>query len=128
MGRKAAENMLKALALNEVFSRPTYRADYARAKAQHICVLCGRSVTSSRFLKRVNPEVKFIVLGVHDDPVAARERLAAGAKGFVLKRTAVNDLVPAVEGVLRGEVYVSPRYRNQLRPSKPKDKAGEESE
>jgi DNA-binding NarL/FixJ family response regulator len=82
----------------------------------------------SRFLHRMSPEVKFIVLSVHDDPVAASECLAAGAKGFVLKRTAVNDLVPAVEGVLRGEVYVSPRYRNQLRPSKPKDKAGEESE
>jgi DNA-binding NarL/FixJ family response regulator len=62
----------------------------------------------SRFLQRVSPEVKFIVLSVHDDPVSASACLAAGAKGFVLKRTAVNDLVPAVEGVLRGEVYLSP--------------------
>jgi DNA-binding NarL/FixJ family response regulator len=36
------------------------------------------------------------------------ECLAAGAEVFVLKRSAVNDLVPAVEAVLRGETYVSP--------------------
>ena len=33
--------MLNALALHEVFSRPTYRSDYARAKAQQTCIICG---------------------------------------------------------------------------------------
>jgi DNA-binding NarL/FixJ family response regulator len=74
----------------------------------------------SRFLQKVSPEVKFIVLSVHDDPVAASECLAAGAKGFVLKRTAVNDLVPAVEGVLRGEVYVSPDIETNHGQASPK--------
>jgi DNA-binding NarL/FixJ family response regulator len=78
----------------------------------------------SRFLHRMSPEVKFIVLSVHDDPVAAIECLAAGAKGFVLKRTAVNDLIPAVEGVLRGEVYVSPDI--QINYDKASPKAREE--
>jgi DNA-binding NarL/FixJ family response regulator len=74
----------------------------------------------SRFLRRVSPEVKLIVLSVHDDPVAASECLAAGAKGFVLKRAAVNDLVPAVEGVLRGEVYVSPDIQINYDKASPK--------
>jgi len=32
----------------------------------------------------------------------------AGASGFVLKRTAVNDLVRAIETVMKGDIYMSP--------------------
>jgi DNA-binding NarL/FixJ family response regulator len=45
---------------------------------------------------------------VHDEKTVVDECLSAGARGFVLKRTAVNDLIPAVEAVLRGGTYVSP--------------------
>jgi DNA-binding NarL/FixJ family response regulator len=70
-----------------------------------IPVSSGENV--ARLLNRLRPELKFIILSVHDDPAAADGCLAAGAKGFVLKRTAVNDLIPAVEAVLRGDSYVS---------------------
>ena len=71
-----------------------------------IPVSSGENV--ARLLKRLSPELKFIILSVHDEPAVADECLAAGAKGFVLKRTAVNDLIPAVEAALRGDTYVSP--------------------
>jgi DNA-binding NarL/FixJ family response regulator len=62
----------------------------------------------ARFLHRLNPELRFIVLSVHDDKTVVDECLSAGARGFVLKRAAVTDLIPAVEAVLRGGAYVSP--------------------
>ena len=62
----------------------------------------------ARFLKRLDPDLRVIILSVHDEPVAVQECQAAGAKGFVLKRATVNDLIPAVETVLRGDTYVSP--------------------
>jgi DNA-binding NarL/FixJ family response regulator len=62
----------------------------------------------ARLLHRLNPELMFIVLSVHDEKTAVDECLSAGAKGFVLKRAAVIDLIPAVEAVLRGGTYVSP--------------------
>jgi DNA-binding NarL/FixJ family response regulator len=52
--------------------------------------------------------LRLIILSVHDEPEYIDECLAAGAEGFVLKRSAVDDLVPAVDAVLRGETYVSP--------------------
>jgi DNA-binding NarL/FixJ family response regulator len=61
-----------------------------------------------RLLKRLRPDLRLIILSVHDEPVYIDECLAAGAEGFVLKRSAVDDLVPAVAAVLRGEIYVSP--------------------
>lgn len=40
--------MSEALALYEVFSRPTYRIDYARAKAQQTCIMCSHSAVNFR--------------------------------------------------------------------------------
>jgi DNA-binding NarL/FixJ family response regulator len=54
------------------------------------------------------PGLNVIVLSVHDEPSAISRALDAGAKGFVLKRTAAVDLTAAVDAVLRGEFYVSP--------------------
>jgi hypothetical protein len=46
--------MSNALALHEVLSRPSYKSDYARAKVQQTCIICGRPAvkfrdTSARF-------------------------------------------------------------------------------
>jgi DNA-binding NarL/FixJ family response regulator len=60
-----------------------------------------------RVLKR-KPEMKVIILSVHDEQTAVDECMSAGATGFVLKRTATNDLIPAVWEVLKGRTYVSP--------------------
>ncbi len=62
----------------------------------------------ARLLNRLNPGLRVIILSVHDEPAVVEECLSAGAKGFVLKRAATNDLVPAVEAVLRGGTFVSP--------------------
>ena len=42
--------MLQELILQEVFSRPTYGADYTRAKARQACILCGRPAETFRNL------------------------------------------------------------------------------
>src|SRR5271166_2685716 len=54
--------------------------------------LCGRY-----------PGLRVVVLSIHDEQPALARVLAAGAKGFVLKRTAAVDLTEAVDAVLRGE-------------------------
>jgi DNA-binding NarL/FixJ family response regulator len=69
-------------------------------------VSSGKNVI--RLLQRLNPEIKCIILSVHDEQTAVDECLAAGAKGFVLKRTASTDLLAAVEAVSKGGTYISP--------------------
>jgi DNA-binding NarL/FixJ family response regulator len=54
-----------------------------------------------------HPGLRLVVLSVHDEPAVVGPMLCAGVAGFVLKRAAATDLIPAVQGVLRGEVYVS---------------------
>ena len=65
-------------------------------------------INIARRLKKVFPEIKLIILSVHDEGSAVGECLVAGASGFVLKRTAVNDLVRAIETVMKGDIYMSP--------------------
>jgi DNA-binding NarL/FixJ family response regulator len=61
----------------------------------------------ARWLHRLNPGLEVIILSIHDEPSVAEECFAAGAKGFVLKRTASTDLLAAVETVLGGGTYIS---------------------
>jgi DNA-binding NarL/FixJ family response regulator len=67
----------------------------------------SREINVARSLGKSFPGMKFIILSIHDEPVAMEECLEAGASGFVLKRAADTELIPAVEAVLRGETYVS---------------------
>jgi DNA-binding NarL/FixJ family response regulator len=54
------------------------------------------------------PQVRLIVLTQHDNAQYVAEALRCGVKGYVLKNQAARDLVRAIEGVCRGEVYLSP--------------------
>ena len=59
-------------------------------------------------LKQQYPEIKVIVLSVHDEQTVLQSILDAGAVGYVLKRSASTDLIPAVEAALQGRTYISP--------------------
>ena len=73
----------------------------------------------ARLLQRLNPELKAIILSVHDEETVVDECLAAGVKGFVLKRSASTDLLAAVDAVLKGGTYISPAYCTQTKKSEP---------
>ena len=62
----------------------------------------------SWLLKKNFPKIKVIILSTHDERLVVDDVMAAGVEGFVLKRRAVIDLIPAIREVLRGKKYVSP--------------------
>jgi DNA-binding NarL/FixJ family response regulator len=62
-----------------------------------------------RRLRERFPELNLIVLSVHNEPNVSRAILEAGANSFVLKSSIATDLLPAIDAVLAGETYVSPR-------------------
>ena len=63
---------------------------------------------SARQLMNRFPHLRLIALSVHDEPTVAAQIRNEGVAGFVLKRTAATDLIPAVEAVLGGGSFVSP--------------------
>jgi len=58
-------------------------------------------------IKESYPELKFIILSVHDESTAIDEVMSAGAAGFVLKRSVAVDLFEAVQSVQEGRTFIS---------------------
>lgn len=58
-------------------------------------------------IKDCYPELKYIILSVHDEPMVMNEVMSAGASGFVLKQSLVVDLFEAVRKVQEGSTFVS---------------------
>lgn len=53
------------------------------------------------------PEVRILVLTMHDDPVYVGRAIREGADGYVLKDLAVSELLAAVESVMAGRPFYS---------------------
>ena len=56
-----------------------------------------------RSLRQRCPDLKVIVLSVHDEQSVRSAAIEAGADAFVLKRAIATDLLPAVDAVRRGQ-------------------------
>lgn len=73
-----------------------------------------------RVVKEQHPDIKVIMLTVHDDYAFVMDSLNSGASGYMLKVTTADNLVHAIEAVSRGERYVEPSISGYLK-SKGKD-------
>jgi DNA-binding NarL/FixJ family response regulator len=60
------------------------------------------------------PEIRILVLSMHDECLYAERLLALGARGYVMKQEAPEVFVGALRRVAAGEHYVSPRLSTRL--------------
>lgn len=60
---------------------------------------------ATRQILKINPQIKVLILTLHDSDQVVREVLNAGARGFLLKSDAARDLVAAVEALRRDKTY-----------------------
>jgi two-component system response regulator NreC len=63
---------------------------------------------SIREIQRVSPGTKAILLTMYTDRPYVLQAMQAGARGYVLKSQAAQDLLRAIQEVLRGAAYLSP--------------------
>jgi DNA-binding NarL/FixJ family response regulator len=63
------------------------------------------------------PTVRVVALTAHEDRGYQRRLLAAGAAGYVLKRSAAEELVTAVRRVAAGEQHLDPALAADLDPA-----------
>ena len=60
------------------------------------------------------PGVKVIMLSMHSDRKFIQEALRNGACGYILKESAVREVIEAIGAVQRGEVFFSLSVRDQV--------------
>lgn len=65
-------------------------------------------------LKKLDPGVRVIFLTMHRDVVYARRALEAGARGFVLKHSAPEELIMAVRSALEGRTFITPLLAGEV--------------
>ena len=81
-------------------------------------------------LRETTPETEIVVLTMQNEPAFAREALRSGAKGYVLKHSAGDELVAAVRAAAGGGTYINPALGAQLaaEPPEPAGPPGDLSE
>jgi two-component system, NarL family, response regulator NreC len=73
----------------------------------------GSSIEAIRRLRHEAPATEIVVATMDDSPHFARQAIAAGAIGFVLKERADTELAPAVRCAARAHEYISPRVQRR---------------
>lgn len=69
---------------------------------------------ATRHLKGRQPQVRVIVLTMHEDEEFLRQVLAAGGSGYMLKKAAEAELLSAIRAVHRGEAFIYPSLTRVL--------------
>jgi DNA-binding NarL/FixJ family response regulator len=60
------------------------------------------------------PKLRILVVSMHDESLYALRALRAGAKGYLMKSEALEQIVTAVRKLLAGDIYVTPRFSERL--------------
>jgi DNA-binding NarL/FixJ family response regulator len=71
-------------------------------------------VDATRQAIAARPDVKIIALSANSDERSTGEMLRAGARGYVVKDAAYDELVAAIRAVSSGQVYFSPAVADRL--------------
>jgi len=69
----------------------------------------GNGLEIARTLQAQCPNVRILILSMHDESIYAERALRAGARGYVMKQEAPETVLDAIRTVLEGDVYLSPR-------------------
>jgi two-component system response regulator NreC len=65
-------------------------------------------IEATRQIKRMLPDVKVLVLTMHENDEYVFQALRAGASGYILKEAADTELITALHVVQTGQFYLSP--------------------
>ena len=59
-------------------------------------------------------DVPVLVLSMHDESLYAERAMRAGARGYITKHEASRTVMAAIRHVLKGQIYLNPRFLSQL--------------
>src|SRR5450432_2363219 len=65
-------------------------------------------------LRNIDPNLPILALSMHDEALYAERALRAGAKGYIMKQEATEQVMNAIRRVLDGQIYVSEKMSARL--------------
>ena len=67
-------------------------------------------IEAARRIRKLTPSSKILFASENRSPDIAEEALSTGARGYMVKSDAANDLVPAVMSILQGKRFLSRKF------------------
>jgi DNA-binding NarL/FixJ family response regulator len=61
-----------------------------------------------------DPDLKILVISMHDESLYTERVLRAGARGYIMKQEGGKKIMEAIRHVLSGQIYVSPKMSSKL--------------
>jgi two-component system, NarL family, response regulator NreC len=71
-------------------------------------------INATRIIHEQYPEVKILILSIHEDNELFQEAIRSGATGYLLKRAVKSELMNAIHSVSQGCMYVHPALTRSL--------------
>lgn len=69
-------------------------------------------IAATKLIKEIKPDVKVLMLSNYENDERVYSAMKVGAKGYVLKRTGISDLIDIMRAVYNDEVIISPYLAN----------------
>lgn len=67
-----------------------------------------------RDLKISHPKLPAMVLSMHDETLYAERALRAGARGYLMKQQAIEQIAKAIRKILAGEIHISDQMAKRM--------------
>ena len=74
----------------------------------------ANGIELTKSIKAERPDLPVLVVSMHDEALYAERALRAGARGYVMKREALDSILQAVRSVIEGEIYISPTMTKRM--------------
>lgn len=69
---------------------------------------------ATRKIKKLFPQIKILVLTMYDNEECIFQILKAGASGYLIKDSAMTDLISALRAIHQGDSYLSPSISRKV--------------
>jgi len=74
----------------------------------------ANGIELTKMIRAERPDLPVLIVSMHDEGLYAERALRAGARGYVMKREALDSILGAVRDVIKGEVYISPTMTKRM--------------
>jgi DNA-binding NarL/FixJ family response regulator len=74
----------------------------------------GSGFSLIKNLSALDPNLSILVLTIHEESLYAERCLRAGAKGYLMKEVAMENVLLAIRRVLSGQIYLSEEMQDKL--------------
>ena len=85
-------------------------------------------IDAARQLKKQCPRAKLLFITMHGDRAYLKAAFKAGASGYLLKRSASDELLEAIQAVMKGQYYITPLMTRDVIDSLLRDSPDEPTE